>query len=74
MIGQIFLAGIEQFPIPTPKPGGVVAMDAISARKSVAIRSAMEAAGAELRRLSPYSPGPRSALRGSGQSNMCSRS
>lgn len=56
MNGEIFLAWIKQFLIPTLKPGDIVVMDNLSVHKSVAIRVAIETAGAELRFLPPYSP------------------
>ena len=56
MNGQIFLAYIEQFLVPTLKPGDIVIMDNLSSHKSPAIAAAIEAAGATLRYLPPYSP------------------
>ena len=42
--------------VPELQPGDVVVMDNLSAHKGVAIRDAIQAAGAELRFLPPYSP------------------
>ncbi len=56
MHGAAFLAYVEQVLIPTLIPGDIVIMDNLAAHKSVAVRHAIEAAGAELRFLPPYSP------------------
>lgn len=56
MNGECFKAYVTQFLVPTLKPGDIVVMDNLSAHKSEDIRSAIEAAGAELRYLPPYSP------------------
>jgi transposase len=56
MNGDAFLAYVEQVLIPGLKPGDIVVMDNLSVHKGVAIRDAIEAAGAELRFLPPYSP------------------
>ena len=56
MHGIAFLAYVEQALVPTLKPGDVVVMDNLPAHKPVAVRKAIEAAGAELRFLPPYSP------------------
>ena len=42
--------------VPTLCAGDVVIMDNLGSHKSVAVREAIEAAGAELRFLPPYSP------------------
>ena len=42
--------------IPELQPGDIVIMDNLSVHKGVAIRGAIQAAGAELRFLPPYSP------------------
>jgi len=49
--GQSFLAYVEQFLIPTLKPG-----DNLGSHKSEAVRKAIRAAGARLLFLPPYSP------------------
>ena len=54
--GRSFLAYVEQFLIPTLKPGDIVIMDNLAAHKVAGIRQAIEAAGARLLYLPPYSP------------------
>lgn len=54
--GTCFRAYVEQVLVPTLKPGDIVVMDNLAAHKNAAIRSAIEAAGASLRYLPPYSP------------------
>ena len=56
MHGAAFLAYVEQMLVPTLKPGDIVVMDNLPAHKPLAIRNAIEAAGAQLRFLPPYSP------------------
>ena len=56
MTGAAFLAYVEQVLAPTLRPGDVVVMDNLPAHKPVAIRAAIEAAGALLLFLPPYSP------------------
>jgi transposase len=56
MNGAAFLAYVEQVLVPTLRSGDIVIMDNLPAHKPVAIREAIEAAGAELRFLPPYSP------------------
>jgi transposase len=56
MNGNAFLAYVEQVLAPTLKPGDVVALDNLSAHKVPGIREAVEAAGARLLYLPPYSP------------------
>lgn len=56
MNGSIFLAYVEQILIPTLKGGDIVVMDNLSAHKIEAVRRAIEAAGATLVFLPPYSP------------------
>lgn len=56
MHGAAFLAYVEQVLVPTLKPGDIVVMDNLPAHKPVAIREAIEEAGASLRFLPPYSP------------------
>ncbi len=50
------LAYVEQVLVPTLNPGDIVIMDNLPAHKPVAVRHAIEAVGAELRFLPPYSP------------------
>jgi transposase len=56
MNGTAFLAYVEQILVPTLSPGDIVVMDNLPAHKPTAVRDAIEAAGAELRFLPPYSP------------------
>lgn len=56
MNGTAFLAWVEQFLAPTLCLGDVVIMDNLSVHKGPKVRAAIEAAGAELRFLPPYSP------------------
>jgi transposase len=51
-----FLAWVEQFLAPTLKPGDIVVMDNLSSHKGVAVRRAIQAVGAKLFFLPPYSP------------------
>lgn len=53
---EIFLAYVEQVLCPVLKPGDVVVMDNLSSHKVDGVRSLIEAAGAELLYLPPYSP------------------
>ena len=56
MHGDAFLAYVEQVLAPTLSHGDIVVMDNLPAHKPTAVRKAIEAAGAELRFLPPYSP------------------
>ena len=56
MNGEAFLAYVEQILVPSLRPGDIVVMDNLSCHKSPAVRAAIEAAGAGLRFLPPYSP------------------
>ena len=56
MTGELFAAYVEQQLAPTLRPGDIVVLDNLSAHKRAAARRAVEAAGAELRFLPPYSP------------------
>lgn len=56
MNGNAFLAYIEQVLAPTLKPGDIVVLDNLSAHKVPGVRQAIEAAGAMLLYLPPYSP------------------
>ena len=56
MTGAWFLAYVEQVLIPTLSPGDVVILDNLPAHKGSAARAAIEAAGAKLLFLPPYSP------------------
>ena len=56
MDGPAFLAWIEHMLAPTLEPGDIVVMDNLPAHKPDAVRTAIEATGATLRYLPPYSP------------------
>lgn len=54
--GELFCGWVEQHLVPTLQPGDIVVMDNLSSHKVAGVREAIEAAGAELRYLPPYSP------------------
>lgn len=54
--GDIFLAYVEQVLCPELRPGDVVVMDNLSAHKIAGVRERIEAVGAKLLYLPPYSP------------------
>ena len=56
MHGAAFLAYVEQVLAPTLSPGDIVIMDNLPAHKPLAVRHAIEATGADLHFLPPYSP------------------
>ena len=56
MNGVAFRAWIEQGLAPTLRPGDIVVMDNLPAHRAAGVREAIEAAGATLRFLPPYSP------------------
>ena len=56
MDGAWFLAYVEQVLVPTLSPGDIVVIDNLPAHMGAAAREAIEAAGASLRFLPPYSP------------------
>ena len=56
MDGPSFLAYVEQVLVPTLAPGDIVIMDNLPAHKPAGVRAAIEAIGASLRYLPPYSP------------------
>lgn len=56
MDGDTFRAYVEQFLAPTLAPGDIVIMDNLAAHKVAGVREAIEAAGARLEYLPPYSP------------------
>jgi transposase len=56
MDGPAFLAWTEQMLAPKLTPGDIVVMDNLPAHKPDAVRTAIEATGATLRYLPPYSP------------------
>jgi len=51
-----FQAYVDQVLVPDLRPGDVVLMDNLSSHKGPAVRRAIEAAGADLLYLPPYSP------------------
>ena len=51
-----FLARVQQFLVPTLKPGDVVVLDNLGSHKSPAVSRAIREAGAHLLFLPPYSP------------------
>ena len=56
MNGPAFLAYVEQVLAPTLRPDDVVIMDNLAPHKAVVVRKAIEAVGASLLLLPPYSP------------------
>jgi transposase len=51
-----FVAYVEQVLVPTLRAGDVVVLDNLAVHKQPAVRAAIEAVGAQLRFLPPYSP------------------
>ena len=51
-----FLAYLEQVLVPTLRPGDIVVLDNLAVHKQPEVRTAIEAVGAQLRFLPPYSP------------------
>ncbi|HEX8342131.1 MAG TPA: transposase [Tepidisphaeraceae bacterium] len=56
MTAEWFLAYTEQVLVPTLRPGDIVILDNLPAHKGAAVREAVEAVGAKLLFLPPYSP------------------
>ena len=56
MTAAWFLAYVEQILVPTLAPGDIVILDNLAAHKSAAARDAIEATGATMLFLPPYSP------------------
>jgi transposase len=54
--GESFLEYVRQVLVPTLAPGDIVVIDNLSSHKSHLVREAIEAAGAKLLFLPPYSP------------------
>lgn len=54
--GQMFLAYVERFLVPTLRSGDIVILDNLGSHKGKAVRHAIRAAGAKLIFLPPYSP------------------
>lgn len=56
MNGPMFLAWVKQSLVPTLKRGDIVVMDNLPVHKVAGVEDAIEAAGAKLHYLPPYSP------------------
>ena len=56
MDGEMFTAYVQTLLVPQLKPGDIVVMDNLPAHKVAGVRELIEAAGAHLRYLPPYSP------------------
>jgi transposase len=54
--GEVFLAWVEQFLAPLLRKGDIVVMDNLTAHEASGVREAIEARGATLLYLPPYSP------------------
>jgi transposase len=54
--GVAFQAYVDQVLVPELRPGDIVVMDNLGSHKGAGIRAAIEAAGASLLYLPPYSP------------------
>lgn len=54
--GCIFRAWVEQFLVPSLRPGDIVVLDNLGSHKGQAVRKAIREAGAHLLFLPPYSP------------------
>ncbi len=54
--GEAFVAWVEQMLAPELQPGDIVIMDNLGSHKVCGVRQAIEATGAAVRYLSPYSP------------------
>ena len=54
--GPLFLAYVQQQLVPTLRPGDIVIMDNLSSHKIAGVRKAIEAIGARVVYLPPYSP------------------
>jgi hypothetical protein len=56
MDSMVFRGYVEQMLVPTLRPGDVVVMDNLSPHKTKGVQEAIEAVGATVRYLPPYSP------------------
>lgn len=54
--GPAFRAWVEQMLVPELQPGDIVVLDNLGSHKVIGIAEAVQAAGAQLRYLPPYSP------------------
>ncbi len=68
----VFRAYVKHVLVPTLRPGEIVVMDNLSSHKSPEIREMIEAAGAELWYLPPYSPDLNPSRRCGRRSRHCS--
>ena len=64
---EIFLAYLDHVLCPALRPGNVVVMDNLSSHKVTGVRERIEAAGAQLLYLPPYSPDPQPHRESMGQ-------
>ena len=53
---EVFEVYVEQVLVPSPEPGDIVVMDNLSPHKTSAVAKVIEAAGAQVWFLPPYSP------------------
>jgi len=56
MDGELFLAWVKQALVPVLQPGDVVILDNLSTHKVAGVQPSIEATGARLEYLPPYSP------------------
>ena len=56
MDGEVFLAYVDQFLVPTLSPGDIVILDNLSSHKVAGVEQAIAARGASVLYLPPYSP------------------
>jgi len=56
MTGDLFVAYVQRVLVPELRPGDVVVMDNLACHKRTQVRALIEAAGAQVRYLPPYSP------------------
>jgi transposase len=56
MDGALFLAYVRTFLCPSLRPGDIVVADNLSSHKVAGVRESIEAVGATIRYLPPYSP------------------
>jgi transposase len=54
--GRLFLAYVQQHLAPTLRPGDIVVLDNLSSHKVAGVRQEIEAVGAQVAYLPPYSP------------------
>ena len=54
--GEVFLVYVRKHLVPTLKPGDIVVLDNLSSHKVEGVREAIEAVGARMAYLPPYSP------------------